>query len=89
MRWAIKQTRVDTDPNTATGRDVDETNGYAVFDLQGRLTAFDPVSLNVGVTNILDKKYASHLNRSNISDPTEIQVNEPGRSFYIQLNVPF
>lgn len=89
VRWAMEQTRVDTDPNTATGRDSDKTNGYAVLDLEGRLTAFDPVSLNFGVTNVFDETYASHLNRSNISDPTEIQVNEPGRSFYVQLSIPF
>jgi len=89
MRWALEQTRADTDPNTGTGRDVDETNGYAVFDLEGRLTEFEPVSLNFGVTNIFDETYASHLNRSNISDPTEVQVNEPGRSFYVQLTMPF
>ncbi len=89
MHWAMKQSRVDTNPLTGTGRDVGKTGGYAVFDLEGTLTEIGPASLNFGVTNIFDKTYASHLNRSNISDPTEIQVNEPGRSFYLQLSIPF
>ncbi|MCB1720561.1 MAG: TonB-dependent receptor [Rhodospirillales bacterium] len=88
-RWALEQTRVDTNPLTATGRDVDKTNGHAVFDLEGTLTEFEPASLNFGVKNIFDSTYTNHLNRSNISDPTEVQVNEPGRSFYVQLRVPF
>lgn len=89
MRWAIEQNRVDTDPATGTGRDVDRTNEYAVFDIEGRLTKLDPVSLSFGMTNVFDKTYAAHLSRSNISDPTEVQVNEPGRSFYIKMTVPF
>lgn len=89
MRWAMKQNRVDTDATVATGRDVAKTSGYAVFDIAATTTYLDPVSLSFGVSNVFDKKYARHLNRSNISDPTEIQVNEPGRSFYVQLNIPF
>lgn len=88
-RWAIEQNRVDTNPLLATGRDVDETNGYAVFNLEGTVTEFDPASLTFGVKNIFDTNYTNHLSRSNISDPTEVQVNEPGRSFYVQLSVPF
>lgn len=89
MNWAFQQTRVDTDSTDGTGRDVGQTSGYATFDLEGTLTEFEPVSLNFGVTNIFDQTYASHLNRSNVSDPTEVQVNEPGRSFYVQLKMSF
>ncbi len=89
MRWATKQSRVDTDPTTGTGRDVRKTSGYAVFDVSATVTKLDPLSVTVGVSNLFDETYASHLNRSNISDPTEIQVNEPGRSFYIRAKMPF
>ncbi len=89
MRWAMQQTRVDTDPTTGTGRDVGETDGYAVFDVNATVTKLEPLSLTVGVSNLFDQTYANHLNRSNISDPTEIQVNEPGRSFYVQARLPF
>lgn len=88
LRWAFKQTRVDTDPTTGTGRDVGETSGYSVLDLNLRLTNLDPLSLTLGISNVFDQTYANHLNRSNISDPTEVQVNEPGRSVYIQAHIP-
>jgi len=89
MRWATKQNRVDTDSTTGTGRDVGQTSGYAVFDVSATVTKLDPLSVTVGVSNLFDQTYANHLNRSNISDPTEIQVNEPGRSFYIRAKMPF
>lgn len=89
IRWAAQQSRVDLDATTGTGRDVAKTNGYAIFDVAATLTHFEPVSLTFGVSNLFDKRYASHLNRSNISDPTEIQVNEPGRSIYLQMKIPF
>ena len=41
MRWAMKQTRVDTDNTTGTGRDIGETNGYAIFDLNATVTKLD------------------------------------------------
>jgi iron complex outermembrane receptor protein len=89
MRYALKQTRVDTNPMTGTGRDVSRTSGYAVLDVNAVLSNYNPLLITVGVSNIFDTTYANHLNRSNISDPIEIQVNEPGRSFYIQANLPF
>lgn len=89
MRWALEQTRVDTNTATGTGRDVGTTDGYAAFDLGARLTSFEPATLSFGITNLFDTAYAGHLNRSNISDPTEVQVNEPGRGFYLNLHIPF
>lgn len=89
MRWATKQTRVDTDTATGSGRDVGKTAGYAVFDVEGTLTDFEPATLNFGITNVLDADYANHLNLSNAYDATEVQVEEPGRSFYVKLSVPF
>src|SRR5690606_13933630 len=54
MRWAVTQTRVDTDSTTGTGRDVRETPGYAVFDLFATITPFEDCDLRLGVTNLFD-----------------------------------
>jgi iron complex outermembrane receptor protein len=48
-----------------------------------------PFKLRVGVTNLFDRTYAYHLNRSNSFDPTEVQVNEPGRSVYLRVSASF
>lgn len=89
MRWAMKQSRVDNDPAIGSGLDVAKTSGYAVFDLEAKITKLKPIEFSLGISNLFDKKYANHLNRSNISDPTQFQVNEAGRSFYLKANLIF
>jgi len=90
LRYALKQTRVDTDPVTGTGRDARATPGYAVFD--ARLRYLMPkmgASVQLGVRNIFDGQFADHLNRSNLLDASEVQVNEPGRNVYMKLVASF
>lgn len=89
MRYAFKQNRVDMNPMMGTGRDPRETPSYAVFDIIGYYNLYDNIRLQGGVRNLLDKQYSDHLSRSNLLDATEIQVNEPGRSFYIKLVANF
>jgi len=89
MRAAAKQTRVDANPALGSGLDVRETPGYAVFDLYGAFALARPFEIRMGVTNILDATYAYHLNQSNLVDPTQVQVNEPGRSVYLRVRAVF
>ena len=89
LRYAARQTRVDTDPRTGTGRDVRKTAGYAVLDLRASVSPISDLELTAGVTNLFDVTYANHLNRSNVFDPVEVQVNEPGRAFYLQGRIAF
>lgn len=84
MRWAMTQTRVDLDATSGSGLDPRKTPGYAVFDLFASYAGFTGLELRGGVTNLFDDAYASHLSRSNSVDPVMVQVNEPGRSFYLQ-----
>lgn len=86
---AAKQTRVDDDAATGSGRDVGKTAGYVTADLYGSRAVLDNFDLGFGVTNVFDKTYANHLNKSNSFDATEAQVNEPGRSFYLRLTGTF
>lgn len=87
LRAASRQGRVDADPERGTGRDVRKTPGWAALDLMASFKISPTGELRFGVLNILDKSYADHLNRSNLFDPEEIQVNEPGREFFVQLAV--
>lgn len=89
LRWALEQTRVDDDVTTGSGLDVRQTPGYGVFDLFATYTGFQGVEVRAGITNLFDEAYASHLSRSNGIDPQMVQVNEPGRSFYMQGKVTF
>lgn len=86
---AMKQTRVDSSTATGSGRDVGKTDGYMTADLYASRPVTDNVELGIGVTNLFDKDYANHLNKSNSFDTTETQVNEPGRSFYLRMTGVF
>ncbi|GHD63122.1 TonB-dependent receptor [Thalassobaculum fulvum] len=89
LRGAMKQTRVDSDPATGSGRDAGETPGWLTQDIYASVDMVAPFKLRVGVTNLFDRTYAYHLNRSNSFDPTEVQVNEPGRSVYLRVSASF
>ncbi|MCK5041882.1 MAG: TonB-dependent receptor, partial [Sphingomonadales bacterium] len=89
MRFAFDQERVDTNPMMGTGRDLSTDTSYAVFDITAHYDLSDAVRLQAGVRNLLDLQYADHLNRSNLLDATEVQVNEPGRSAYAKIVASF
>jgi len=92
VRAAAKQTKVDTTSSTGVegdGLDARKTPGWGVLDLYGRFEVNDSLSIDLGVDNVFDKNYAQHLNRSNAFDPTQVQVNEPGRSAWLQLSATF
>jgi iron complex outermembrane receptor protein len=85
VRFATKQTRVDDDPLTGSGQDVGPTPGWAVFDLEGTVELGAGFGIRAGVANVFDRSYANHLNRANVFDPVEVQVNEPGRTYWLRL----
>lgn len=85
IRWAAAQTRVDDDPMTGSGLDVGETPGWAIFNLSGEVDLGAGFQILAGVDNALDRAYAYHLNRDNFFDPGPVQINEPGRVFWLRL----
>lgn len=85
LNFATRQDRID---DQTSRRDVRKTGGYGTVDVYGKVNVH-PVEIRLGVSNLFDKNYAQHLNRSNIFDPTSVQINEPGRSFGIQLHAKF
>lgn len=86
---ALKQTRVDDDSSTGSGRDAGETPTWFTQDLFATVEMVAPFKLRIGVTNLFDRDYAYHLNRSNAFDPAEVQVNEPGRSAHLRVSATF
>ncbi|EED35105.1 TonB-dependent copper receptor [Luminiphilus syltensis NOR5-1B] len=92
MLSEARQSRVDL--NSATGipgqgLDIRQTPGWSVINLMGRFEASDTLTLEAGVDNLLNRNYSQHLNRGNAFDPTQIQVNEPGRAFWARANLTF
>jgi iron complex outermembrane receptor protein len=65
------------------------TAGYTVYDV---FAGFEPTAnlrFSVGMSNITDKRYATHLNTSNTLDAAATRTDEPGRSFFGSVNYEF
>lgn len=89
LRGALRQTRVDSDPATGSGLDAGETPGWVTQDLFVTVSLLEPFEIKAGITNLFDRSYAYHLNKANAFDPTQVQVNEPGRSFFVRVTAEF
>mgnify|MGYP001040489058 FL=1 len=90
IRIAAQQHRVDLDSSTGNagqGLDVQETPSWLVANLYASYRFNAQLSLRAGVDNLFDENYAQHLNRGNAFDPTQIQVNEPGRSLWMRVQL--
>jgi len=85
VRFAAEQTRVDDNPMTGSGVDVGPTPGWVVLDFNGGVEIGAGFGIQAGVANVFDRTYANHLNRANVFDPTAVQVNEPGRTYWLRL----
>ena len=59
------------------------------MDLRTVVTPAEGFELSAGITNLFDTTYANHLNRSNVFDPVEVRVNEPGRSVFVRGRMTF
>lgn len=89
VRGALKQTRVDDNSATGSGLDIGETPGWLTQDIYAAIDLYAPFKVKLGITNLFDETYAYHLNRSNAFDPVQVQVNEPGRSYYVRVSAAF
>lgn len=91
VRMAATQTRVDTLSSSGVagdGLDARKTPGWAVLDLYGRYHVNQALDLALGVDNVLDHTYAQHMNLED-GDGNTIQVNEPGRAFWLKATAVF
>lgn len=89
LRGALKQNRVDDNFITGSGRDAGETDGYGIIDIFASVEFIKQTKFRFGISNLLDKLYANHLNRESLNDATALRVNEAGRSFYFRIQSEF
>ncbi|NOZ42114.1 MAG: TonB-dependent receptor [Alphaproteobacteria bacterium] len=89
LHGALKQTRVDANLLTGSGRDAGKTAGYTVVDIFASVEIINNTRIRFGVSNLFNRLYANHLNRESMNDATAVRVNEPGRSFYCRIQAEF
>jgi iron complex outermembrane receptor protein len=88
VRAEAKQTRVEDNPFTDSGQDAGKTSGWGTLDLFSSYEGADHFTLSAGVNNAFDRSYAYHVNKANVDpfNPEAIQVNEPGREYWLRLS---
>jgi len=91
VRADSSQDRVEDDLTTDSGQDAGKTPGWAVLDLFGNYEGMDHFTVAAGVNNVFDKTYAYHVNKANVDpfNPNAVQVNEPGREYWLRLSANF
>ena len=69
--------------------DTGRTGGYTVYDLYAGFEPTPNIRFTMGISNLTDKRYATHLNSTNSLDAAADRVDEPGRSFWGSLIYDF
>lgn len=89
---------VDGQGRTADGRgnvvgqDFGDSAGFGVLSLNGAYRLSAQVKLSAGVDNLLDKRYAEHLNLAGDAGfgfPAESRIDEPGRTLWAKVDFDF
>ncbi len=84
VNFADTQDRIDSKV-----LDAGETSGYTVYDIFAGFEPSPNLRFTIGMSNITDKRYATHLNSTNTLDGAADRTDEPGRSFFGSLNYMF
>ncbi|MDP6580298.1 MAG: TonB-dependent receptor [Vicinamibacterales bacterium] len=88
QRWIeLGVTVVGDQDRVATTRLERATQGWNVVDMRAAVAIGQGVSARLGIENLTDETYATHLN--SLNPFTGQRVNETGRSFYLGLEYRF
>jgi len=87
VKWALEQTDLDSSGMTGSGLDSNDSESWVSVDFKLRYELNKDWQLSVGVNNLFDETYAYHVSRANLDpfNPEAVQVNEPGRQFWLSL----
>ena len=69
--------------------DSGKTSGYTVYDVFAGIEPSANIRVTMGISNITDKQYVTHLNSSNSLDSGADRLAEPGRSYWLSLFYDF
>ena len=101
LRAVARQNRVSIGDGNINGVDIGPTPGFAVFGVHGHWRFNQTARLSFGIDNLFDRTYSEHLTKAvqtpeffsglginpNIGSTT--RIHEPGRSFWVKLDLKF
>ncbi len=90
FRLAAAQTERDDDITTGSGLDADHSAPSALVDIHGSYDIAEQTVLRAGIKNLLNTTYSDFMNRANAQPELDnTQVNEPGLTFWADIDVRF
>jgi iron complex outermembrane receptor protein len=89
LQGAGSQPRVDKDSSSGAGIDANDTTAWAILNLKGSYRFSNRLKLNAGIRNLANSEYANHLNMVDVITAEQVQVNEPGRSVWLNTTYTF
>lgn len=89
-RVVAKQNRFVVGQGNIAGQDVGASAGFGVLSLNAGYQFNKNISVQAGVDNVLDKKYAEFVSKGAYQPLLQTtRVNEPGRQFWLRLQGQF
>lgn len=89
-RGVARQDRIHEGFGTIYSVDTQETSGFGLLSVYGGYRMTHQLTVTAGVDNVFDRTYAEHLQRGLADLGTrEEQINEPGRTFWLNLATRF
>jgi iron complex outermembrane receptor protein len=92
VRVVAAQGRYAVNQGNVVGQDLGPSAGFTVLAVNGGWRPREGLQVTAGIDNLLDRAYAEHLSRSGamVSGYEQAdQVNEPGRTFWLQAQWRF
>jgi iron complex outermembrane receptor protein len=92
LRMVAEQNHYDLNKGNIAGQDIGRTPGFSIFSVNASYRLTKAATISGGVDNLFDKTYAEHLSRSGaaVSGYTQtLQVNEPGRNYWLKASAAF
>ncbi len=86
------QGRIAEGRGNVVGQDFGDSAGFGVLSLNAAYRVSQQVKLSAGVDNLLDKRYAEHLNLAGDAGfgfPADTRIDEPGRTLWAKVDFDF
>ncbi|SDU35806.1 TonB-dependent copper receptor [Halopseudomonas salegens] len=91
LRGVAGQGRTAVNQGNVVGRDLGDSSGFVVASVHAAWKASDQLRLSTGIDNLFDRAYSEHLNmagNAGFGFPAEpTRINEPGRTWWVKLDV--
>ncbi|MGI4985566.1 MAG: TonB-dependent copper receptor [Janthinobacterium lividum] len=87
-RVAASQHRLAVGQGNVAGRDLGASHGFGVLSLHAAYAVSKTARISVGVDNVLNKRYAAHLNKAGSAAfgyPATTRFDDPGRAAWAKL----